>query len=76
MVYGQVFDVLEALIITFTLFPWAVICAIYLRFRKAVRFHRMVPHIPQKALSWAQPGLAIYALTASLLISIPSGTLS
>jgi amino acid permease len=52
-----------------TVFPWAVICATYLRFRRVVKVQFMRSAIPPEALSPLQPYLATYGLIMTALIS-------
>lgn len=58
-----------------TVFPWAVICATYLRFRRVVKVQHMRPVIPSAAVSPWQPYLAYYGLVWTILISDTLSTL-
>jgi amino acid permease len=51
------------------MFPWAVICATFFRFRRAAKKQLMIRAIPEAAVSPLQPYLAIYGLFWSSLIS-------
>lgn len=63
------FSFLIELTVACAVLPWAVICATYLRFRRAVRVHGMEDYIPQEARSPLQPYLAIYGLIMSSILS-------
>lgn len=64
------YDIIQQLLVPGVLFTWAVICATYLRFRRAVKVQRQVSAIPPKSRSLLQPYLAIYGLSMSILLSI------
>jgi amino acid permease len=68
----QVFDFLSSLTTVCTLFPWAVICFTYLRFRRAVKTHSMGQAIPKAARSPLQPYLATYGLAWSSVLRLSS----
>lgn len=67
----QVFFYLSAMAVNAGLISWAVICATYLRFSKAViQQHRISTLVPETK-SVLQPYLALYGLIFSLVISPP-----
>jgi amino acid permease len=55
--------------VTFALFPWAVACLTYLRFRKALYQQRQAEAVPPAAISPLQPFLAFYGLVWAIFIS-------
>lgn len=62
------FSFFDELTVICTVFPWAVICGTYLRFRPAVKKQRLQGRIPLEAISPLQPYLAIYGLFVSSML--------
>ena len=69
-----VFDFFIAMTSTACVISWAVICATYLRFYRAVRKQRLEKLMVTESQSRLQPYLAIYGLSICLLFRKTSFT--